>query len=74
MACREVAQFFLGKTQYVDHFILFALVVGIEGPLQVVADTHIIDDKTLILRWTAHTVHTGDCLEEAVRDDDLIES
>ena len=62
-----------GKLQHFQNFVLFSLVVVIEGLLQVVADANIIHHKSLILRGAAHAVHASDCLEKSVRDDDLVE-
>ena len=73
MACLQFAQLLLGKAQHVEHFVLFPLVVGVEGLLQVVADADVIDDKALVLGVAADPVHAGDGLEEAVGDDDLVE-
>ena len=72
MACLEITQFLLGKTQHVQHFVLFPLVVVIESLLQVVTNADVINDKALVLPAAAHPVHTGDCLEEAMRNDDFV--
>ena len=47
---RAIAQFLLGEAKDFQHFVLFALVVGIEGFFEVMPDADVIDDKTLVLR------------------------
>ena len=47
MARLELSQFLLGKTKHIQNFVLFPLVVIIESFLQVVANTDVINDKTL---------------------------
>ena len=69
----KFAQFLLGEAQDVQHFVLFPLVVVVERLLEMMADADVIDDKALVLGGPADAIHAGDGLEEAVRDDDLVE-
>src|SRR5258708_9397399 len=69
----EFTQFLFWKTQHLQHFVLFALVVVVEGLLQVVTDADVIDYKPLVLCGTAYPIYAGDSLEKAVRNDNLVE-
>src|SRR5262249_40302053 len=69
----QLAQFLLGETQHVEHFVLLTLVVVVESLLQVTSDANVIDNKTLVLADAAHPVHARDRLEQSVVDNDLVQ-
>ena len=69
----KLAQLLLREAEHVDHFVLLALVVVVERLLEMVADADIIDDEALVLGRAGDAVDARNRLEQAVRDDDLVE-
>ncbi len=73
MAGRKFAQLFFGEAERVDDLLLFPLIIGVEGLLQVMADPYVVHDKPFLLGLAAHAVDTGDGLKQVVGSDNLVE-
>jgi hypothetical protein len=52
---------------------LLALVVVVDGFLQVVADADVINDEAFFLRRAGHAVHARDGLQQVVSDDHFVQ-
>ena len=73
MRLHQGVDLFLAPAQRVDDLRLFALGIGVQRPLEVMAHAHIIHHEALVFELVADAVDAGDGLQQVVIGDHLVQ-